>query len=75
MFASFVKGGGTTCRDGGIDFPQKYGKFMEFGCVFAVGVPVRRGHEPWGVGEKGQIMEVILYGKPLINFSTKKQQH
>ena len=33
---------------------------MEFGCVFAVGVPVRRGNEPWGVGEKGQIMEFVI---------------
>ena len=31
-----------------------------FGCVFAVGVPVRRGNEPWGVGEKAQNVEIKI---------------
>lgn len=31
-----------------------------FGCVFAVGVPVRRGNEPWGEGEKGQKVDIVI---------------
>ena len=31
--------------------------------MMPLGVPVRRGYEPWGVGEKGQNMEIVIMEK------------
>ena len=39
--------------------------------LVASGVLVRRGYEPWGVGEKAQNMEYVFMEMFLFNFNTK----